>query len=106
MNQLGPFVVLIGVAAGLLAVLGAVVAWWNGEERRIRRGLGKVLEEAPHAMVIAPGRGRGAGFNFATNTMAVTWDSGGWCLIYRIDELTGVELILDGQVAARSWRGE
>jgi len=106
MNQLGPFVVLIGVAAVLLATLGGVVAWWNAEERRIRRGLAKVLDEAPHAMITAPGRGRGAGFNFATNTMAVTWDSGGWCLIYRIDELTGVELILDGQVAARSWRGE
>jgi hypothetical protein len=38
--------------------------------------------------------------------LAVAWDSGGWCLLYRIDELTGTELIIDGEVTARSHRGE
>jgi hypothetical protein len=106
MTQLGPFLVLIVVAAVLLAGLGGAVAWWNEEGRRIRRGLRTVLKDEPHAMLIAPGRGRGAGFNFTSNQMAVCWDSGGWCLLYRIDELLGVELVIDGHVAARSWRGE
>jgi hypothetical protein len=106
MNQFGPFVVLIGLAALAMAALGGVVAWWNAEERRIRRGLRKVLGEDPHALIVSPGRGRGAGFNFASGQMAVAWDTGGWCLIYRIEELSGMELIVDGQVAARSWRGE
>jgi hypothetical protein len=106
MNQLGPFVVLIGLAAVALAGVGGGVAWWNDEARRIRRGLRNVLKADPHALIVAPGRGRGAGFNFTSNIMAVAWDGGGWCLVYRIDELTGVELVVDGQVAARSWRGE
>jgi hypothetical protein len=38
--------------------------------------------------------------------MAVAWDVGAWCLVYRIDELTGAELIVDGEVAARVHRGE
>jgi hypothetical protein len=65
-----------------------------------------VLGETPHAMVIARGRGKGAGFNFTTNQVAVTWDAGAWCLIYRLDELVGAELAVDGQVLARVYRGE
>jgi hypothetical protein len=106
MTQLGPFLLLIGVAAVALAGLGAVVGWYNEEGRRIRRGLRLVLKGETHALIIAYGRGRGAGFNFTSNTMAVAWDAGEWCLIYRIDELIGVELIIDGQVAGRAFRGE
>src|SRR6516165_9471506 len=103
MNQIGPFLLLIGVAAVALAGLGAVVGWYNEQGRRIRRGLRHVLKGETHALIIAPGRGRGAGFNFTRNTMAVAWDSGGWCLIYQMDELLGIELIIDGQVAARAY---
>lgn len=106
MTKFGPLIALIGVAAVLLAALGAVVAWYNEEGRRIRRGLRRVLKGDTHALLIAYGRGRGAGFNFFSSTMAVAWDTGGWCLIYRIDELLGAELIIDGQVAGRSYRGE
>jgi len=106
MTQLGPFLVLIGVVAVALAALGGMVAWYNEQGRRIRRGLRRVLKGDTHALIIAPGRGRGAGFNFTSNTMAVAWDAGGWCLIYQIDELLGAELVVDGQVAARAYRGE
>lgn len=106
MSQLGHFLVLIGVVAVALAAMGAVVGWYNEQGRRIRRGLRNVLKGETHALIIAPGRGRGAGFNFTSNTMAVAWDTGGWCLIYRLDELMGVELVVDSQVAARAYRGE
>lgn len=106
MTQFGEFVALIGVTAVALAIFGAVVAWYNQEGRRIRRGLRRVLKGDTHALILAYGRGRGAGFNFTSNTMAVAWDTGAWCLIYRIDELIGVELIIDGQVAGRAFRSE
>jgi len=106
MTQLGPFLVLIVVAAVALAALGGAVAWYNEEGRRIRRGLRRVLRGESHAEIIAHGRGRGAGFNFTSNTMAVAWDAGAWCLVYKMDELQGVELIVDGQVCARAYRGE
>ncbi|CAN7246308.1 hypothetical protein LJR225_001108 [Phenylobacterium sp. LjRoot225] len=106
MTQLGPFLVLIGLAAVALAALGAMVAWFNQENRRMRRGLRHVLKGDPHAQIIAHGSGRGAGFNFTSNTMAVTWDAGSWCLIYHVEELLGLELIVDGQVAGRAYRGE
>src|ERR1700751_5458684 len=106
MSQLGHFLVLIGVVAVALAAMGAIIGWYNEQGRRIRRGLRHVLKGDTHALVIAPGRGRGAGFNFTSSTLAVTWDCGGWGLIYHIDELLGAELIVDGQVAGRAFRGE
>ena len=106
MTQLGSFLLLIGVAPVTLAAIGAVIGWYNEEGRRIRRGLRRVLKGETHALIIAPGRGRGAGFNFTSNTMAVAWDTGAWCLVYRIDEVLGLELIVDGQVAGRTFRGE
>jgi hypothetical protein len=105
-TQLGPFLVLIGVAAVALAALGGVVGWYNDEGRRIRRGLRKVLAGETHALIVAHGRGRGAGFNFTSGAMAVTWDAGEWCLIYRLEELLGVELVVDGQVTGRVFRNE
>jgi len=61
---------------------------------------------APDAMIIAHGRGRAAGFNFASDTCAVAWDAGNWCLVYRIEELAGAEVTVDGIVVARAFRNE
>jgi hypothetical protein len=76
------------------------------EGRRIRRALKKVLKATPHACLVAPTRGRAIGFNFNSDRLAVAWDAGAWCLLYRIDELVGAELVVDGAVAARAYRGE
>lgn len=99
---------IIGVvAAGVaLTVLGGIVIWSMDEARRIRRGLKHVLGAAPHNLLIAPGRGRGVGTNFTSGQVAVAWDAGAWCLIYRLEELIGAELIIDGRVEARAQRGQ
>src|SRR3990167_774068 len=94
---------LVGVAA---ALLGAAVIWHMDEGRRVRRALRNVLKSPPEAVVVARGRGKGAGFSFTSGLAAVAWDSGAWCLVYRIYELVGVEIIVDGEVVARAFRGE
>jgi hypothetical protein len=106
MDEVPRLILMLVLAGVVLTLLGAIAVRFNDEARRIRRGLKKVLGAEPHAVIVARGRGRGAGFDFGANRMAVAWDAGGWCLIYRIDELLGAELILDGQVAARAYRGE
>ena len=65
-----------------------------------------MLKGPAEALVIAHGQGRGAAFNFAAGVMAVTWDAGAWCLIYRIDELLGLELVVDSRVVWRAVGGE
>lgn len=106
MNDLARLLLWIALAGTAVTLLGSAAIWFMDEERRIRRSLKRVLRTTPEAMVIARGRGRGAGFCFSSGSMAVAWDGGAWCLVYRIDELVGAELIVDGQVLARAFRGE
>lgn len=106
MDEVGRLIVLMAIAGGAFTVLGAVFVWFLDEGRRIRRSLKKVLGADPHALLVARGRGKGIGFDFGSNSVAVTWDAGAWCLLYRVDELMGAELVVDGQVVARTHRGE
>ncbi|HEY8617361.1 hypothetical protein [Phenylobacterium sp.] len=106
MDELARLIVLLAVAGAALTVLGTIAIRLSDEERRIRRSLKKVLKADPHALLVARRRGRGVGFNFGSNMMAVAWDAGAWCLIYEVDELLGAELVIDGQVVARAHRGE
>ena len=106
MSELWRLLVLVTLSASAVTFVGSAAIWFMDEERRIRRALRHVLKGAPETVIVAKGRGRGAGFNFSTNQAAVAWDSGAWCLVYRIDELMGAELSVDGQVIGRVFRGE
>ncbi|MBP7703940.1 MAG: hypothetical protein KA105_01490 [Caulobacter sp.] len=106
MMESARLLLMLGLTGTAVTFLGSFALWWMNDERRIRRALRRVLRAEPEAVVIAHGRGRGAGFSFATNLAAVAWDKGAWCLVYRIDELSGAELVVDGQVVARAFRSE
>lgn len=106
MSELWRLLLLVTLSASAVTFVGSAAIWFMDEERRIRRALRHVLKGPPETVIVAKGRGRGAGFNFSTNQAAVAWDSGAWCLIYRIDELMGAELSVDGQVIGRVFRSE
>lgn len=106
MSELARLLLLVAIAGSAVTFLGSAAIWFMDEDRRIRRALRHVLRHDPDVVILARGRGRGAGFSFATGLAAVAWDSGAWCLLYRIDEVMGAELLIDGQVAGRVFRGE
>lgn len=106
MNEMARLLLMLGLAGTAVTFLGSAAIWFMDEERRLRRALRKVLRAEPEAMIVAHGRGRGAGFSFSTGLCAVAWDNGGWLLVYRIDELTGTELWVDDEVVGRVYRGE
>lgn len=95
MAQLGALLALVCASAVLLTGLRRVAKAYNEPGRRILRGLRKVLEGDIHAFLIDYAHGCGVGFNFTSMMMAVAWSAGEWCRIYRIDEMTGVELMVD-----------
>ncbi|MGH6958220.1 MAG: hypothetical protein ACREEW_16265, partial [Caulobacteraceae bacterium] len=64
------------------------------------------LEGAPDAFVVAHGSGRGVALSLAARRIVTVWDKGRWRLAYPLEALLGVELDLDGEVAARAMRGE
>ena len=106
MDDVARLLTLLVLVGGALSLLGGLIAWRLDEVRRIRRSLTLVLEVDPQPLLTARGRGAGIGFNLAAGKLAVTSDRGVWCLIYGIDELMGVELIVDHQVVARAFRSE
>jgi hypothetical protein len=106
MDEITRLLALLGVAGIVVTLLAGVARWYNDEGRRVRRGLKTMLRGDTHGLLVARGRGRGVGFNFTSNQVAVAWDAGAWGLIYRLDELEGAEAIVDGQVLGRARRGE
>jgi len=106
MSELARLLLFVAIAGSAVTFLGSLAIWYGDEDRRLRRALRHVLKSDPEGFVVARGRGRGAGFSFSTNLLAVAWDRGAWCLIYRLEELMGAELLVDGQVMGRVFRGE
>lgn len=106
MNDLAQLLLLVVLAGAAVTVAGYVFLWLTDEVRGIRRALRRVLGSEPEILLTARGRGRGAGASLETGLFGVAWDSGQWCLVYRLDELMGAELIIDGQVVARAYRDE
>ena len=106
MDEVGRLLTLLVLLGGALTLVGGAFIWVLDEQRRIRRSLAGVLNAPAEPVLVARGRGLGIGFNLPAGLVAVAWDRGAWCLKYRLDELRGVELIADHQVAARAFRDE
>lgn len=106
MSDFARLFLLLAMAGAVVTALGGVAIWMMDEARRLRRALRRVLGAPPDAVVVARGRGRGAGLSLREGRVTVAWDGGSWCLVYRLDELQGAELLIDGQVTARVFRGE
>ena len=106
MDEVARLLTLLALAGGALTLVGGAFAFYLDETRRIRRTLTAALGAEPKPFRVARGRGVGIGFNLARGDLSVAWDRGAWRMDYRIDELMGVELIVDRQVAARAFRGE
>jgi hypothetical protein len=94
----------LALAGAAVTFAGSGAAWFMNDQRRLRRALKRVLKAEPQNLMV--GGGRGVGFDLERGSLGVAWDGGEWCLVYRIRELLGAELIIDGQVAARVYRDE
>jgi hypothetical protein len=106
MDEAARLLTLLALVGGALTLAGTGMLWFLDETRRIRRTLTKALGHPPEPGLIVRGRGVGIGFDLPSNRVVVVWDRGAWRLDYSLDELMGVDLIVDRQVAARTFRGE
>ena len=106
MSETARLMLMLALAGSVVTFMGSAAIWLMDPQRRISRALKRVLRAWPDAMALSPASGRGAGLSFDSGLAAVCWDSGAWCLVYRIDELAGAELKVDGQVVGRVMRDE
>lgn len=106
MSETARLMLMLALAGSVVTFMGSAAIWLMDPQRRLARALKRVLRGWPDAIALSPASGRGAGLSFDTGLAAVCWDAGAWCLVYRIDELAGAELKVDGQVVGRVMRDE
>ncbi len=106
MSETARLLLMLALAGSVVTFLGSAAIWLMDPQRRLARSLKRVLQAWPDAVALSPASGRGAGFSFDSGLAAVCWDNGAWCLVYRIHELAGAELKVDGQVVGRVMRDE
>jgi hypothetical protein len=106
MPQVARVLLLLVAAGALLTVVVAIINWWLEPHRRIGRALRAVLDGPVDALATAPLHGQGAALRISDGKIAIVRSFADRGLVFDLDELIGAELIFDGQVAARVFRGE
>ena len=113
MHQALTAILLLGVAAAAATLMATLAAWWLDPERRLRRALTVALGEPPTMALICPAAGQALALRLhradapaVEEALALAPALGTAALVFTLDELQGVELIFDGQVVARAFRGE
>jgi hypothetical protein len=106
MHQAVGVILLIVFIALAVVVAAAFLASWLEPGAQTLRALTKILGAPPEVSAIAAVRSQGAALRVAEGRLAVVRGPKDTGLIYDLDELVGVELIFDNQVAARMYRGE
>jgi hypothetical protein len=106
MHQMFGAILIFAVCALGATTLAAALTWWLEPERRTVRALTRLLGAPPEALALAAPRSQGAAMRIGEGRLAVVRGVGDAGLIYDLYELIGVELIFDGQVAARMFKGE
>jgi hypothetical protein len=95
---------LSATALALGGVTAAIAVWRNQPARRLRRGLRVILRGDVQEFLMDPKGRRGLGLNFRSNQVAVARDRGQWGFLYGLGELSGAQVIVDGQVAGYAYR--
>lgn len=106
MPQVARVLLLLVAAGAILTAVVAIVNWWLEPHRRIGRALRAVLDGPVDAIATSPLHGQGAALRVSDGKIAIIRSLADRGLVFDLDELIGAELIFDGQVAARVFRGE
>ena len=106
MHHLLGAILIFCVCALALTTGATALMWWLHPGRRTVRALTRILGGPPDAIAVAAARSQGAGLRIGERRLAVVRGIGDPGLVYDLHELIGVELIFDGQVAARMFRNE
>jgi hypothetical protein len=106
MEQAIRTLVLFALAGAGVSVAAWLVAWRLDARRKLARALKRVLGREPDALALSPHQGRALGLDVEGGGLATLWDAGASGLVYRLEELDGAEMIVDGEVRARVYRDE
>ena len=106
MHEPARFILGVLLVVVLVTVAASLAGWALAPARRTARGLQRRLGARPDAMAISPEQACGVGVSAHKQAVAILRFAGDPGLVYPLSAVRGVELILDGEVKARAFRGE
>ena len=106
MDQALRVLLLLIFGGGAMTAFAGGAVYWMEPARRIGRQLRRMLDGAADAVVAGPARGQGAALRLDQSRIAIVRDPTDHGLVFDLHELVGAELIFDGHVSARAFRGE
>ena len=106
MSALAAPVVIMGLGACFVAGAAFALAWWREPSRRAARTAATRLGGQADVVFTAPLRGQGVGLRVKPPGVAVVRRAGDPGLVFGFEDVIGIELIFDGEVRARAFRGE
>jgi hypothetical protein len=106
MDQVLRVLLLLIVGGGAMTAFAGAAVYWGEPSRRIARTLRRALEGPLDAVVAGPARGQGAALRLEISKIAILRGPTDHGLVFGLEEMVGAELIFDGHVVARAFRGE
>ena len=100
------FVLGLLLVATAVTVIASISGWWLSPRRRTARAVRRRLGGRADAVAVSPESARGVGISAEKASVAVVRFAGDPGRIYSLAAVFGVELMLDGEVKARAFRGE
>jgi hypothetical protein len=100
------FLILFTLGAVAITAAAMIHGWWMEPARRSRRVLAARLGGGLDAIALASHRGEGIALRISPPGIAVLRGPGDRGLAFGFEELLGVELMVNGEVRARVFRGE
>lgn len=106
MGHAARFVLGVLLIAVAVTAAAAVAGWWLAPQRRTERALARILGARPDGAAVSPERSNGLAVSAARGAIALVRFAGDPGLLHPLGALRGAELMLDGEVRARVFRGE
>jgi hypothetical protein len=106
MTELIRILLILGIISAALTMVGAAVAWWRAEDRRLGRVIAGVFEGPVDAQIIGKGQNAAIAIGDEPPQILVLREGGAKARIYQLSHLLGAELDVDDVLVSRAFLGE
>ena len=106
MSEVIRILLILGIAGAALTMIGAAIAWWRAEDRRLGRLIARVFDGPADAQIIGRGQNAAIAIGDEPPQILVMQEGGAKARLYQLAHLLGAELDVDDVLVSRAFLGE
>jgi hypothetical protein len=106
MSEVLRILLILGIVGAAMTLIGAGLAWWRTEERRLTRLIERVFDGPADAQIIGKGQNAAIAIGHEPPKILVMQDGGAKARLYPLSHLLGAELDVDDVLASRAFLDE